>query len=116
MRVIADLHLHGRFSRATSKDLTIANLEKYARIKGVGLMGTGDFTHPEWIKELKSTLQEDGSGILRTKTDFTFMLTTEISLMYTALGKGRRIHHVVWAPSFAVVDQITEYLKKHGRA
>ena len=51
MEIIADLHLHGRYSRATSKHLSIDNLEKYARIKGVDLLGTGDFTHPEWIKE-----------------------------------------------------------------
>lgn len=115
MDVIADLHLHGRFSRATSKDLTIANLEKYARIKGIGMMGTGDFTHPEWIKELKAELTEDDTGILHTNQQFPFMLTSEISLMYSQGGKGRRIHHVVWAPSFDAVAQVTAYLKTKGR-
>ena len=56
MGVIADLHIHGRFSRATSKQIDIENLEKYARIKGVELLGTGDFTQPDWIKELKKDL------------------------------------------------------------
>jgi uncharacterized protein (TIGR00375 family) len=115
MGVIADLHIHGRFSRATSKQIDIENLEKYARIKGVELLGTGDFTHPEWIKELKRDLNEDSAGILRTKNNFPFILQTEISLIYTQDGKGRRIHNLVLAPSFDVVDQITEYLKTYGR-
>ncbi len=115
MDIISDLHIHGRFSRATSKALSIKNLEKYARIKGIGLLGTGDFTHPEWIKELKQELKEDNSGILKTKTGFNFLLQTEISLIYTQDNRGRRIHNVVLAPNFDVVGQITEYLLKKGR-
>jgi uncharacterized protein (TIGR00375 family) len=115
MKVIADLHIHGRFSRATSKALDIANLEKWARIKGVSLLGTGDFTHPEWTRELKANLAEDGSGILKTKSGFPFMLQTEICLMYSQGGKGRRVHNIVLAPSFEVVAQITDYLGKNGR-
>lgn len=115
MKIISDLHIHSRFSRATSKTLNIANLEKYARIKGLDLLGTGDFTHPEWIKELKAELTEDGTGILKTKTGFNFLLQTEISLIYTQDGKGRRIHNVVLAKNFDVVSQITEYLLKKGR-
>jgi len=114
MEIIADLHLHGRYSRATSKQLSIANLEKYARIKGVSLLGTGDFTHPEWIKELKSTLTTEEEGIYKTKTGFPFLLTTEISLIYTQ-EKGRKIHNVILAPSLEVVDQITDWLKSKGR-
>ena len=115
MKIIADLHLHSRFSRATSKDLNIANMVKYARIKGSNLMGTGDFTHPEWIKELKRDLVEEKEGIYYTKDKFAFALSTEISLIYTWKGKGRRIHNIVLAPNFDVVQQITEYLLKHGR-
>lgn len=115
MKVIADLHIHSRFSRATSKELNIKNLEKYSRIKGISLLGTGDFTHPEWIKELKENLKEDGSGILRTESEFPFILQTEVSLIYTQDGKGRRIHNVVLAKNFDVVEQITEYLKSKGR-
>ncbi len=88
---------------------------KYARIKGSTLMGTGDFTHPEWIKELKRDLVEEKDGIYYTKDKFAFALTSEISLIYTWKGKGRRIHNIVWAPNFDVVQQITEYLLKHGR-
>lgn len=115
MRVISDLHIHGRFSRACSKDITISSLEKYAKIKGVNLLGTGDFTHPLWIKELKGNLEDDGNGILKTKSGFNFVLQTEISLIYSQGGKGRRIHNIVLAPSFEVVSQITEALSKRGR-
>lgn len=116
MDIISDLHIHSKFSRACSKDLVIKNLEKYGKIKGVNLIGTGDFTHPEWIKEIKSELTEvDNSGIFQTKTGFNFMLTSEVSLIYTHHGKGRRVHHVLFAPNLEVVDQITEYLLKHGR-
>jgi len=115
MEIIADLHIHGRFSRATSKNLTIKNLEKYARLKGVELLGTGDFTHPEWYKELKEKLKEDDSGILKTKSGFPFVLQTEISLIYTQGGMGRRVHLIVLVPDFKTVDMVIEYLKKHGR-
>ncbi|MEM4263380.1 MAG: endonuclease Q family protein [Candidatus Woesearchaeota archaeon] len=113
-KIIADLHIHSRYSRACSKQTTIANLEKYARIKGIGLLGTGDFQHPEWQKELKQELTDDGSGIPKTKTGFSFVYQTEVSLMYTD-GKGRRIHLIVLAPNFEAVKQITELLGKKGR-
>ncbi|HIG98654.1 TPA: DNA helicase UvrD, partial [Candidatus Woesearchaeota archaeon] len=59
MKVIADMHIHSSHSRACSKDLSLENLEKYARIKGIGLLGTGDFTHPKWVQEIKSKLREN---------------------------------------------------------
>ncbi|MBT3304246.1 DNA helicase UvrD [Candidatus Woesearchaeota archaeon] len=112
---IADLHIHGRFSRGTSKDLTIKNLEKYARLKGTDLLGTGDFTHPEWIEEIKADLTEQGNGILETKTGYPFLLTSEIALVYTDEGKGRRVHNIILAPDLGTVEQITEWLKSKGR-
>lgn len=115
MTLFADLHIHGKYSRATSKDLTIPNLEKYARIKGVSLLGTGDFTQPDWIAHIKESLPEEREGIFYTKTGFPFMLTSEISLIYTQNGKGRRIHNILLAPSLDVVAQITEWLKTKGR-
>ncbi len=115
MKYFADLHIHSRFSRATSKQLNIDNLEKYAKIKGVNLLGTGDFTHPEWIKELKQKLNEDESGILKTQNGFNFVLQTEISLMYSQDGKGRRVHLIILAPNFEVVGQINEILARNGR-
>ncbi|MBN2458694.1 DNA helicase UvrD [Candidatus Woesearchaeota archaeon] len=115
MKIIADLHIHSRYSRACSSDLSIPNLEKWARVKGLGLLGTGDFSHPEWQEELRKYLKEDGSGILRTESGFAFVLQNEVSLMYSQGGKGRRIHLVLLAPSFEVVDKITSYLKSKGR-
>jgi len=109
----ADLHIHSRFSRACSKDLTIENLEKWAKVKGINLLGTGDFTHPVWIEELRKNLVEK-SGVFYSKTGFPFILTGEISLMYTQ-GHGRSVHLVLLAPSFEVVDKINAYLDKKGR-
>ena len=115
MEIISDLHLHSKYSRACSKDLDIENMEKYARIKGVNLMGTGDFQHPKWQKELKEKLKEDGTGILRTESGYPFMLTSEISLIYTQGGKGRKVHNVIWCKSLEVASQVSEALLKKGR-
>jgi len=115
MRLIADLHLHSRFSRACSSQLNIENIEKWARVKGLDLVGTSDFCHPKWIEELKNELKDDGTGILRTESGFPFVLQNEISLIYTHKFKGRRIHLLVLAPSFEIVDKITEYLLTKGR-
>ena len=115
MKIIADLHVHSRHARATSRALDLPNLEKWAGIKGVTLLGTGDFTHPAWIQEIKSSLKEDGTGILRSASGFPFVLQTELSLVYTQDGKGRRIHHIVLAPDLDVVSQITEFLLSKGR-
>jgi len=115
MRLIADLHIHSKHSRACGKELDIKNLEKYAKIKGVDLLGTGDFTHPKWIQELKSELTEDGTGILKTRTGFPFVLQTEISLIYSQGGRGRKVHNLVLAPSFDTVAKITGELLKRGR-
>ena len=114
MNVIADLHIHGRYSRGCSTNIDIESLEKWARVKGLGVMGTGDFTHPEWLKHLKENLTEE-DGVLKTKSGFNFLLQTEISLIYTQDGKGRRIHNVVLAPSFEIVDIIRTMLLKRGR-
>ncbi len=115
MKLIADLHIHGKYSQATSKELTIPNLEKWARIKGVNLLGTADFTHPKWIEHIKENLEEDDTGILRTKSGFPFMLQTELSLIYSQGGRGRRVHNIVLAKNIEVVQQITEALLKIGR-
>ncbi len=115
MKIIADLQIHSRFARACSKDLNLDNLEKYAKIKGINLLGTGDFQHPIWNKEIKEKLTEDENGILWSKTKFPFLWQTEVSLMYTQGGKGRRIHFLIYSPNKDVSDQITEALGKKGR-
>ena len=109
----ADLHLHSRYSRACSKDLNLPNLEKWGRIKGLDLIGTGDFTHPLWLQELKENLTEK-NGIFFSKTGFAFLLTGEISLIYTQ-ERGRKVHLVLLAPSFEAVDKINSWLDTKGR-
>lgn len=117
MEVIADLHMHGKYSRATSKDLTLTNIEKYARQKGLSLVGTGDFTHPKWIEEISSQLQETSpdSGIYQTTTGFPFLLQTEISLVYSQGGRGYRTHNLILAPNLEAVKNITTWLLTKGR-
>ena len=107
--------MHSKYSRACSKDLDIPHMEQYAKIKGVNLMGTGDFQHPKWQQELKENLIEDDTGIPKTKTGFPFMLTSEISLIYTQGGKGRKVHNVIWAKSLEVAAQVSDELLRHGR-
>ena len=115
MKLIADLQIHSRFSRATSPSINLANLEKYARLKGINLLGTGDFTHPKWLAELKNELKEDGSGILTSNYGFHFVLQGEISNIYTQDGKARRIHTLLLARNFEIVEQINAALLKKGR-
>ncbi len=109
----ADFHLHSSYSRATSKNITLEEMARNARIKGLDILGTGDFTHPEWLKQLKRDLSDE-SGIYNYD-NIKFILTGEISLVYTQGGKGRRIHHVLLAPDFGAVDQINAVLDKKGR-
>ncbi len=115
MKVITDFHIHSRYAMATSKDLAIKNLEKYSKIKGVHLLGTGDFTHPKWLEELKSELIEDGSGIPKTKNGFPFVLSAELSNIYSEGGKVRKVHNIILAKNFDVVDQINLLLSKKGK-
>lgn len=109
---IADLHIHSRFARATSRNIDIPNLVKWAKVKGIGLLGTGDFQHPQWSQELKEL--EEREGLLYYQ-DFPFLWQTEISLMYSQGGRGRRIHHVILAPNKEVAKQVTEFLGSKGR-
>src|SRR4030042_6365119 len=100
MQYIADFHIHSKYSRATSKDTDIDNLAKWAKIKGVNVLGTGDFTHPLWLKELKEKLEPAEEGFFQLKSKFQnnnhngikFILTTEISSIYSKKGKIRKIH------------------------
>lgn len=115
MEIVADLHIHSKYSQATGKELDLPNLEKWAKVKGVDLLGTGDFTHPKWIEEIKSQLTDDGNGILKTKSGFPFILQTELSLIYTDMGRGRKIHNIVYAPDLDAVKKITDWLLTKGR-
>src|SRR5271157_1320140 len=110
MEIIADLQIHSRFARATSKDITLDNLEKYARIKGINLLGTGDFQHPVWNKEIKEKLKEDDKGILWSATGFPFIWQTEVSLMFSKDGKRRAVHLLIFAPNTEIAERIISYL------
>jgi len=114
MKIFSDLHIHSRFSRATSKELNIENLVKYAKIKGVNLLGTGDFTHPLWLKELKEKLKEDGSGILKDGGGFSFLLSTEVSSIYRQGNSIKRIHNIIFTKDFETAEQINDALREKG--
>jgi len=122
-KLIADLHIHSRFSRACSKNITISNLVKWARIKGLSLLGTGDFTHEVWLQEVKDNLKDNGEGFYFYEDDsgkFPFIITGEISLMYTQPsksegGRGRRIHLNLLVPSIEIAERINSYLDTKGR-
>lgn len=111
----ADLQIHSKYARATSKDISIENLEKYARIKGLDLLGVGDFQHPLRRKEIDEKLQEDDKGILWSVSGFPFLWQTEVSLMFSQGGKRRAIHLLIFAPHQKIADEIIRYLGSKGR-
>ena len=115
MQIIADLHIHSRFSRACSKDLTLENIDKFCQIKGVDVVATGDFTHPRWFKEIKENLMEKENGLYVLKNNKTrFILATEISCIYTRDNKCRRLHVCILAPNLKAVEKINLSLEKAG--
>jgi uncharacterized protein (TIGR00375 family) len=118
MRFIADFHIHSKYSRATSKDMEVETLAQWAKKKGITLLGTGDFTHPTYLAELRAKLEPLGNGLLKLKKgdqEIRYILTTEVSNMYTQGGKGRRIHTLIFAPSFEVVEAIRSKLGNLGK-
>jgi uncharacterized protein (TIGR00375 family) len=115
MKFFADLHIHSRYSRACSKDISIETLEKAAKQKGLSILGTGDFTHPLWFDELKRNLTEEDGAYRYKDKDVSFILQTEVCNMYSHNDKGRRVHTVLMAPSLDVVAQINDMLKNYGK-
>jgi len=117
MRFVADFHLHSKYSRATSKDMDLENMALFAEKKGILVLGTADFTHPLWFKEIKENLEPVGQGIfsLKNKKSKTlFVLTTEISCIYSKKGKVRKIHLLVFAPSLSFVEKLNARLSWVG--
>lgn len=129
MPYIADLHVHSHYSRATSKDLNLESLYQWAQIKGIDVVGTGDFTHPKWFQELQTKLVPDGSGFFRLKhppqtpalpglkhqaRDVRFCLTTEISSIYKYGDRVRKNHNLLYAPDLATVAKINSKLATIG--
>ena len=128
MRFIADLHIHSRYSRATSREMSFESLWKWAQMKGISVIGGGDFTHPLWLNEYKQKLEELDSNLfiinnkyaeydsvpLSCRTDVFFMLTAEISCIYSKNGKVRKVHSLVFAPDINTVSKINKALTRIG--
>ena len=130
MKFYADLHLHSHFSRATSPLLNLEHLSKWAQLKGITVVGTGDFVHPGWLEELRKKLEPAEPGLFRLKREFAaatqtevpaacagevrFMLTAEISNIYKRLDKVRKIHNLVFLPDFAAALKLQARLETIG--
>ena len=127
MKAIADLHIHSRYSMATSKDGTPENLDSWARKKGISILGTGDFTHKKWREELKESLISTGDGFYKLKDEriapeafhmgeptVRFVVSGEISCIYKKNGKTRKAHHVIILPGFEAAERFASGLEKIG--
>lgn len=117
MRIIADLQIHSKYSRACSQDLNPKSIGQWADKKGIQIIGTGDFTHPKWLLELRESLEERKPGLyqLRDKSSQAFfMITGEVSSIYKQGEKVRRVHNMILAPNFKAADKIIAGLEKRG--
>lgn len=117
MKIITDLHIHSGYSRGCSKQLTLENIAKWCRYKGIDIVSTGDFTHPAWFKSLKNELKSTNNGFYELKSQsekVKFVIGTEISCIYTQGGKCRRIHVCVLAPSIETAEKLIVQLQKRG--
>jgi len=127
MRFIADLHVHSHYSRATSPDMCPEGIWKWAQLKGIRVIGTGDVTHPEWIKELKTKLDPLGNGLFALKKKYwtedipgscqaevSFILSAEVSSIYSKNGRTRKVHSIILVPDFASAERLNSSLSKIG--
>jgi len=130
MKFIADFHIHSHYSIATSKKLIPEHLDYWARMKGITVVGTGDFTHPGWLKELKEKLLPAEPGLFRLKDEYVldetthipilmendvrFILTAEISNIYKKGDRVRKVHNVIFAPDFETAETIQDALSRIG--
>ncbi len=131
MKFVADLHIHSKFSRATSRDMTFDSLACWGKIKGLQVVATGDFTHPEWFFLTKEKLEPAGNGFLRLKAkpqppegplrgfafnrdDVHFILSTEVSLIYSKKGKVRKVHVLILVPDLAAAEKLNTKLSGLG--
>ncbi|MCL4859117.1 MAG: UvrD-helicase domain-containing protein [Caldilineaceae bacterium] len=129
-KLVADLHIHSHFSRATSRDLDLENLSKWAQLKGVHVVGTGDIAHPGWLAEMKAKLTPAEDGLFRLNDEVEagvaaqvppacrapvrFLLAGEVSNIYKRDGQVRKIHHLLFMPSLAAVERLQAALEKIG--
>lgn len=122
MKIIADLHIHSRHSMSTSKDISLENMCKWAQLKGVNIIGTGDFTHPQWFQEIRDKLIDNENGLFslpeilypldipdKCKRKVFFILTTEINCIFRRSDRTRRIHTIILMPS---LDSLIRFNKK----
>lgn len=128
MHIIADLQLHSRFSRAVSKAMAFPFIASWAKRKGIGLVATGDWTHPMWFREIERDLEEMGNGLLQLRSEVAplgpdspsaaptplFLLATEISCIYSQGGRVRRVHTLIWVPTIESARKISQEMTKRG--
>src|SRR5215470_1782467 len=125
-----DLHVHSKYSRATSRDLDLEHMAWWAARKGIGVIGTGDCVHPAWLTEIRDKLVPAGGGLFRLKPELEaqiwktlppacvapvrFMLSVEISTIYKKADRTRKIHHLIYASDFEAVDRLAASLGRIG--
>jgi len=119
MRIVADFHIHSKYSRATSEQMNIDEIIRYAPVKGLNLVGTGDFTHSQWLKELKQNLLKDEEirlykPLKSPNSQLKFMVTGEVATIFSYEGKMKKIHHLIFTPCFETAEQITDRLSHYG--
>lgn len=131
MELIVDLHVHSHYSRATSRDCTAEGLYRWGKIKGINIIGTGDFTHPEWFAEMCEKLEPTEDGLYKLKDEIAaaidrelppsvrgelirFVPTVEIATIYSKGGKVRKLHQVVVLPDFKSVSELNARLDRIG--
>lgn len=114
MTFAADLHLHSSYAYATSSALNLETLSDWAKLKGIDLLASADFTHPAWFEELRSKLHDTGNG-LYTYNDVHFVLGTEVSCVYRQGGRGRRVHVLLFVPGLEAAGKLSRELERYGR-
>jgi uncharacterized protein (TIGR00375 family) len=126
MKFIADFHIHSKYSRAVSQKMNLEELDRWAAQKGILIMGTGDFTHPKWFSEIQEKLEPAEEGLFKLKKEYKlptlsgkfaetrFILSVEISSIYSQGGKVRRVHNIIILPDFASVEKLNNYLNLIG--
>jgi uncharacterized protein (TIGR00375 family) len=119
LRVIADLHIHSRYSRATSQRMSINEIARFAKIKGLNLVGTGDFTHPKWLGEIQETLvPEPNTDLYKVASNadspVRFMLTTEVCTIFNFENESKKVHHAILTPSVETAVQVNDALRRYG--
>ncbi|MCM8756413.1 MAG: endonuclease Q family protein [Candidatus Omnitrophica bacterium] len=114
MEFVADFHIHSRYSRATSHDMDLPHLAKWARYKGITLLGTGDFTHHLWLEELKRYLHPEEDKGLFSFEGVYFILSGEVANIFSQNGKGYRVHNMILLPTFKLAEEVNKMLSYYG--